>query len=67
MQDYIEDKQSYHVTKVIFKAVVNPSTTTTTSGKFARYQKRIRESFCLHLGHSQYMSGDYYLEFGEVI
>ena len=30
-------------------------------------QKRIRESFCLHLGRSQYMFGDYYSEFGEMV
>ena len=35
-----------------------------TGGKFASDKKRIRESFCLHLGRSQYMSGDYYYEFG---
>ena len=28
MLHYIKDKRSYHVTKVIFRAVVNPSTTT---------------------------------------
>ena len=30
-------------------------------------QKRIRESFCLHLGRSQYMFGHYYFEFGEMV
>ncbi len=35
-----------------------------TGGKFASDKKRIRESLCLYLGRSQYMSGDYYYEFG---
>lgn len=33
-----------------------------TCRKIARDQKRTRKSFCLHLRHSQCMSGDYYYE-----
>ena len=36
------------------------------SGKFKMGQKRIRESFYPHRGPSQYMSGDYFYEFGKM-
>ena len=67
MLDYIGDKRSYHVTMVIlWKKEIHPPPPSKYRWKNRNRQKRIRESFWLHLGPFQYMSGDYYYEFGEM-
>ena len=43
------------------------TTTTAILTPVGNSQKRSRESFYPHLGHSQYMFGDYYNKFGKMI
>ena len=65
MFDHDEDKRSYHVTKVIFMAAENPSTTTIHT-PVENFHETYLEIFFLHLSHSCCMFGDYYYELSEM-